>query len=130
MRCLVRALSAPGALVALLLAVSCPVLAIPAAPASASEIQHRSPGKNAADTHAIAISITGMTPQIATPSDTVTVSGTLANHTGSAMSGITVQAQTSTALFSGRVGDDRLRPRRQLPVPHAARGHAGGDGER
>jgi hypothetical protein len=98
-RCLVRALSA---LVALPLAVCCPVLAVPAAQASASDIQHQSPGRSAADTRGIAISITGMTPQIATPSDSVTVTGTLANHTGSAMSGITVQAQTSTALFNGR----------------------------
>ncbi len=101
-RCLVRARSAPGALVALLLAVSCLVLVVPAAQASARDIQHQSSGRNAADTRGIAISITGMTPQIATPSGTVTVTGTLANHTGSAMSGITVQAQTSTAWFTGR----------------------------
>ena len=101
-RCLVRALSAPGALVALLLAVSCLVLALPAAQASASDIQHQSSGGNAADTRGIAISIIGMTPQVATPSSTVTVSGALANHTGSAMSGITVQAQTSRTLFNGR----------------------------
>src|ERR1700722_2458834 len=101
-RCLVRALSAPGALVALLLTVSCLVLALPAAQASASDIQHQSSGGNAADTRGIAISIIGMTPQVATPSSTVTVSGALANHTGSAMSGITVQAQTSRTLFNGR----------------------------
>jgi Family of unknown function (DUF6049) len=101
-RCLVRALSAPGALVAVLLAVSCLVLAVPAGQASASDIQHQSPGANAADTRGIAISITGMTPQVATPSATVTVTGTLANNTRSAVSGITVQAQTSTALFNGR----------------------------
>jgi Family of unknown function (DUF6049) len=101
-RCLVRALSAPGAVVAVLLAVSCLVLAVPAVQASASDIQHQSPDANAADTRGIAISITGMTPQIATPSATVTVTGTLANHTGSTASGITVQAQTSTALFTGR----------------------------
>ena len=51
---------------------------------------------------ALAISVTGMTPQVATPSATVTVSGTLANRTGSAISGITVQAQTSTVLFNAR----------------------------
>jgi hypothetical protein len=101
-RCLVRALSAPGTLVALLLAVSCLVLAMPAEQAAASDIQHQSSGKSAADTRGIAISITGMTPRIATPEATVTVSGTLANHTGSAVSGITVQAQTSKALFTAR----------------------------
>ena len=101
-RCLVRALSAQGALVALLLAASCLVLAVPAAQAAASDIQHQASGGHAAGTRGIAISVTGMTPQIATPSATVTVTGTLANHTGSAVSGITVQAQTSTAWFTGR----------------------------
>jgi hypothetical protein len=101
-RCLVRALSAPGAVVAVLLAVPCLVLAAPAVQASASDIQHQSPGTNVADTRGIAISITGMTPQIATPTATVRVTGTLANHTGSTVSGITVQAQTSTAWFTGR----------------------------
>ncbi len=101
-RCLVRALNAPGAVVAVLLAVSCLVVAAPAVQASASDIQHQSPDASAADTRGIAISITGMTPQIATPTATVTVTGTLANHTGSVASGITVQAQTSTALFTGR----------------------------
>src|SRR5215472_9940431 len=101
-RCLVRALSAPGTLVALLLAVSCLLLAMPADQAAASDIQHQSSGRSAADTRGIAISITGMTPQIATPEATVTVTGTLANHTGSALAGITVQAQTSSAVFSGR----------------------------
>jgi len=101
-RRLVRALNAPGALTVLLLAVSCLVLAVPPAQASASDIQHQSSGGNAADARGIAVSVTGMTPQIAMPSDNVTVTGTLANHTGSALSGITVQAQTSTVLFNGR----------------------------
>ncbi len=101
-RCVVRALSASGALAALLLAVSCLVLVVPAVQASASDIQHQSPGTGAADTRGIAISITGMTPRTATPGATVTVTGTLANHTRSAMSGITVQAQTSTTWFNGR----------------------------
>jgi hypothetical protein len=101
-RCVVRALSMPGALVAVLLAASCLVLAVPPARASASDIQHQSSGAHAADTRVLAISITGMTPQIVTARDTVTVTGTLANHTGSAISGITVQARTSTVLFNGR----------------------------
>jgi Family of unknown function (DUF6049) len=101
-RCVVRARWMPGALVAVLLAASCLMLAVPAGQASASDIQHQSPVTNQADTPAIAISVTGMTPQVATPSATVTVSGTLANRTGSAISGITVQAQTSTVLFNGR----------------------------
>ncbi len=101
-RCVVRALSMPGALAAVLLAASCLVLAVPPAQSSASDIQHQSSRARAADTRALAISITGMTPEIATASHTVTVTGTLANNTGSAVSGITVQAQTSKVLFNGR----------------------------
>ena len=101
-RCVVRALSMPGALVAVLLAACSLVVAVPSSQAFASDIQHQSSRARAADTRGLAISVTGITPHIATASDTITVTGTLANHTGSAMSGITVQAQTSTVLFNGR----------------------------
>src|ERR1700722_18927062 len=101
-RCVVRARRTPGALLAVVLAVSCLVLSVPAMQASASDIQHQASGTNGSDTRTLAISITGMTPQVARPGNTVTVTGTLANHTGSAISGITVQAQTSTVLFNGR----------------------------
>jgi hypothetical protein len=124
-RCLVRALNAPGALVALLLAVSCLVVAVPAGQAAASDIEHQASGRNAADTRGIAISITGMTPQIATPSATVTVSGTLANHTGSAMSGITVQAQTSTMLFTGRAEMTSFARSGSYPYPLPLAGKPG-----
>jgi hypothetical protein len=96
-RSVVRAL---GALTAVLLAVSGPLLAgVPAAQASAGEIQLRSVATNAASTHTLAISITGMTPTDAGPNSTVTVYGTLANHTGSAVGGIVVQASTSIEWF-------------------------------
>jgi hypothetical protein len=86
-RSVVRAL---GALTAVLLAVSGPLLAgVPAARASAGEVQQ----------HRLAISITGMTPATAGPNSTVTLRGTLANHTGSALPGITVVADTSTEWF-------------------------------
>jgi hypothetical protein len=101
-RCVFRARRTPGALLAVLLAVSCLVLSVPAMQASASDIQHQASGTNGSDTRTLAISITGMTPQTARPGDTVTVTGTLANRTGSAVSGITVQAQTSAVLFNGR----------------------------
>src|SRR3984957_549772 len=101
-RCVVRARRTPGALLAVVLAVSCRVPSAPAIWASASDIQHQASGTNGSDTRTLAISITGMTPQVARPGNTVTVTGTLANHTGSAISGITVQAQTSTVLFNGR----------------------------
>jgi hypothetical protein len=92
-RSVVRALSAS---IAVLLAVVGPmlVLSAPQAAASSAGQQQRS--------SALAISITGMTPQVATPSSTVTISGTLANRTGAPVSGITVQAKTSSLLFTGR----------------------------
>jgi hypothetical protein len=101
-RCLVRALSAPGAVAAVFLAVSCLVLAVPAVQASASDIQHQSPDTNAADTRGIAISITQMTPQIATPSATYTVTRTMHTNSGSVISGINSKDQTSNAWFTGR----------------------------
>ena len=50
-------------------------------------------------THTLAISITGITPTTAGPDSTVTLRGTLVNHTGSALPGITVVADTSTEWF-------------------------------
>jgi Family of unknown function (DUF6049) len=85
-------LRALAALTAVLLAALVPLLAgVPGAQASTGGVQQR----------ALDISITGMSPTIAGPNSTVTVSGTLANHTGSAVSGITVQALTSTEWFQG-----------------------------
>ena len=86
-RSVVRAL---GALTAVLLAVSGPLLAgAPGAQASTGVVQPR----------ALTIAITGMTPTTAGPDSTVTVRGTIANHTGSAVGGLTVQAMTSTGYF-------------------------------
>jgi hypothetical protein len=86
-------LRALGASIAVLLAAFVPLLA--GAPgvraASAQGQQAQPPG--------LAISITGITPSTAGPDSTVEVSGTLANHTGSAVDGITVQASTSTQWF-------------------------------
>jgi Family of unknown function (DUF6049) len=99
-RSVVRAL---GTLIAVLLVAAGPVLAVPAARASAApEIEQRSSGTVAASSHTLAISITGMTPRTATQDSTVTLRGTLANHTGSAVSGITVQPYTNTELFRSR----------------------------
>jgi len=96
-RSVVRAL---GALTAVVLAVAGPLLAgVPAARASVGEVQQQSVVTSAADTGTLAISITGMTPTTAGPNSTVTLDGTLANHTGSALGGISVQAMTSTELF-------------------------------
>lgn len=98
-RSVVRAL---GTLIAVLL-VAGPVLAIPATQASAKpEDTQQSSRTVAADSHTLAISITGMSPRYATLNSTITIHGTLANHTGSAISAVTVQATTSTTLFNGR----------------------------
>ena len=79
-----------GALSAVFLAVVASLAAVvPAAQATPGKTQ-RPP---------LAISITGITPATATPNATITVTGTLANHTGTAQPGIEVLAQTSTAWF-------------------------------
>jgi hypothetical protein len=83
-------LRALGASIAVLLAALVPLLAgAPGAQASPVAVQQR----------ALTIAITAMTPTTAGPNSTVTVRGTLANHTGSAVSGITVEARTSTGYF-------------------------------
>jgi hypothetical protein len=96
-RSVVRAL---GALAAVLLAVSGPLLAgVPAARASAGEVHQRAVGTSAASAHPLTISITGITPSVAGPDSTVTLRGTLVNHAASALPGITVVADTSTEWF-------------------------------
>ena len=83
-------LRALGALTAVLLAALVPLLGgASGAQASSLAVQQR----------ALTIAITAMTPTTAGPNSTVTVRGTLANHTGSAVGGITVQATTSSAPF-------------------------------
>jgi hypothetical protein len=86
------------ALIAVFLAASVPLLAgPPAARASAGGVQRASAGQ--VQPAPLAISITGISPTTAGPDSTVTVHGTLANHTGSGVPGISVQAWTSTAGF-------------------------------
>lgn len=92
-----------GAVTAVFFAASVPLLAgVPAVQASVGAIQQQSARTSAAATHTLAISITGITPQVATQNSTVTLHGTLANRTGAPVSGISVQAETSTVLFNGR----------------------------
>jgi hypothetical protein len=75
-----------------LLALSCVVLVAATGQASVRGIQQPAVGTHAADSHSLTISITGVSPQFAdSKTTTVTVSGTLANHTGSAISGLQVQ---------------------------------------
>jgi hypothetical protein len=86
-----RAFQMAGALGAVLLAVPGLVTVVPAAQAAA-----------AAGQASIGVAITGMSPSYATSGSTVTVAGTLANHTGAPVTGITVQAQTSSDVFNTR----------------------------
>src|SRR3984957_11484016 len=87
-------------LIAALLALSCVVLVAATVQASVRGNQQRAVGTNAAASHSLAISITGVSPQFArSTTKTVTVSGTLSNHTGSAISGIQVQLQWYPLVF-------------------------------
>jgi len=93
-------------LIAVLAALSC-LLVTATAQASAAEVQHRSSRTDRAGSRSLAISITGVTPQFATSTtSTVTVSGTLSNHTGSALRGIQVQLQWFPQTFATRSGMD------------------------
>jgi len=89
-------------LIAVFLAVSCVLLVAATVQASVQVIQQRSAGTDPAGSHSLTISIDAVSPQFATSNSTVTVSGTLFNDTGSAIPGITVQAQTSSQWFSNR----------------------------
>jgi hypothetical protein len=70
------------ALAAVLLAAAVSVFVVPGARAAA------------AVSRTLTIAITGMSPRWATGDATVTISGTVSNHTGSAISDLAVQAQT------------------------------------
>jgi hypothetical protein len=101
-------------LIAALLALSCVVLVAATAQASVQKIQQRSSRTDPADSHSLAVSITGVTSITgATPqqwatskTSTVTVSGTLSNHTGSTIRGIQVQLQWYPLTFLTRSGMD------------------------
>src|SRR5277367_1638686 len=90
-------------LIAAVLALSCVVLVAATVQASVQGNQQRTVGTHAAGSHSLAISITGVSPQFAvSTTKTVTVSGTLSNHTGSAISGIQVQLQWYPLPFDTR----------------------------
>jgi hypothetical protein len=89
-----------GALSVFLLAVAGPLVAAistapPAAAQSVLSSSLRSVGSSP-----ITVSITGMTPSTATPTAIIQLTGTLANHSGSAMTGIDVQAWSSSTSFT------------------------------
>jgi hypothetical protein len=101
-------------LIAALLALSCVVLVAATAQASVQKIQQRSSRTDPAVSHALAVSITGVTsstgvtPQqwATSKTSTVTVSGTLSNHTGSTIRDVQVQLQWYPLTFLTRSGMD------------------------
>ena len=94
-------------LIAAFLALSCVVLVAATVQASVQGSQQRVVGTHAAASHSLAISITGMSPQFAkSTTKTVTVSGTLSNHTGSAISGLQVRLEWYPYPFNTRSGMD------------------------
>jgi hypothetical protein len=95
-------------LIAALLALSCLVLVAATAQASVQKIQHPSSRTDRAVSHSLAVSITGVGPQqwATSTTSTVTVSGTLSNHTGSTLRGILVQLQWYPLTFLTRSGMD------------------------
>ncbi len=88
-------------LIAGFLALAGPVLAAPAVAAHAQEV-HQSSRTNTASSRQLTISIDAVNPSFATPSSTVTVSGTLTNDTGSPLQGIQVQLLTQAQYFLTR----------------------------
>jgi hypothetical protein len=95
-------------LIAALLALSCVVLVAATAQASVQKIQHPSSRTDRAASHSLAVSITGVGPQqwATSKTSTVTVSGTLSNHTGSTLRRIQVQLQWYPLTFLTRSGMD------------------------
>lgn len=89
-------------LIAGFLALAGPLLAAPAVLAHAQEVQHQSSRTDRASSHQVTVSIDAMNHSFATPNSTVTVSGTVTNHTGSALQGIQVQLQTTAQDFLTR----------------------------
>jgi Family of unknown function (DUF6049) len=91
-------------LIAVLLAGFCPLLIAASVQASVQETQPRSSGTTRADSHPLTLSIDKVSPQYASSTSTVTVSGTLSNHTGSAIPDIEVQLQSYPSAFLTRSG--------------------------
>jgi Family of unknown function (DUF6049) len=91
-------------LIAALLALSCVVLVAATAQASVQKIQHPSSRTDRAVSHSLAVSITGVGPQqwATSKTSTVTVSGTLSNHTGSTLRDIQVELQWYPLTFLTR----------------------------
>lgn len=60
------------------------------------------PGPASAQSGGVTLTITGMTPRYAQADSTITVSGTIANNTGAALSSLTVELYSSASPFLAR----------------------------
>lgn len=90
-------------LIAGFLALAGPLLAAPVVPAHAQEAHQQSSfGTDSGPTHQITVSIDAMNHGFATPTSTVTVSGTLTNDTGRPVQGIQVQLLSGPQFFGTR----------------------------
>jgi hypothetical protein len=88
-------------LIAGFLALAGPVLAAFGAPAHA-QVTQQSARTSAAVSHSLTVIIDAVTPSVVQPDSTITVSGTLTNDTGSAVSGIGMELLSSSQVFSSR----------------------------
>jgi hypothetical protein len=93
-------------LLACLFALAGPLLAAPAVAAHAQETLKQSSGTDGASSRQLTISIDAVNPSYATPTSTVTVSGTLTNDTGSPLQGIQVQLLSAQQWFTTRADMD------------------------
>jgi hypothetical protein len=89
-------------LVAGFLALAGPALAAPAVLAHAQEIQQQSSRTDSVASRQLTLSIDGVSPNFAIPASTVRVSGTLTNHTGSAIASAAIQLLTYPQVFFTR----------------------------
>jgi hypothetical protein len=90
-------------LIAGFLALAGPLLAVPVLAAHAQQAhQQSSSGTDGGSSHQLTISIDGLNHGFATPTSTVTVSGTLTNDTGKPMQGIQVQLLSGPQFFGTR----------------------------
>lgn len=88
-------------LIAGFLALAGPVLAASGVPAHA-QVTGQSARTAAAVSRSLTITIDAVTPSFAQPNSTITVSGTITNDTGSAVSGLGVQLLSSSQAFGTR----------------------------
>src|SRR5215831_6913824 len=95
-------------LIAGFLALAGPALAAPAVPAHAQEIQQQSSRTDSSASRQLTLSIDGVSPNFAIPASTVRVSGTLTNHTGSAITSAAIQLLTYPQVFFTRSDMDNF----------------------